>query len=1006
MTSSVVPCFAVLTILASTLQAGAPADIALDGFALADPNLTIDLVAAEPNIEDPVAMCFVDDLLFVCEMRGFQLGEQGRNLEGRGRIRQLEDRDRDGYYEHASVFADRLLHPTAIHPYKQGILVGAPPDILYFQDTDKDGVADVKRILFSGFGTGNHERLINSFYWGLDNWIYACAGGNGGEIRNHTVADPTTVSVDGRDFRFRETADGSWQIEAITGGGQFGITPDDADNRFTCWNSSHIIHVVLPDRYMKRNPYFAAPHPLLDIPDHGAAARIYRTSPLEHWRVVRTTERRNSPDASRFPASELQPGGYFTAACGLNVFYGNRLGNDYPGDVFVCDAANNLIHRDRLRPHGVTFTASRMEEEVEFLTSTDNWFRPTCCVTGPDGSLYIVDMYRDISETPTSIKPELLAEIDLAAGFDQGRLYRVRQLTDRAIAPPPRLTHAASHELVTLLGDDNRTVRLTAQRLLIERGVSEVIDGVREIFTDSANPIARLHAICTLEGLGGLTVETIRTALADDDHRIRIHALRFAEPYLDDSRLAAALEPLLDDENMQVRFQLAMTLGELPEPQRTPLLARLALRDGDDVWMRSAILSSLSKSVVTFWIAVTKLAQPDAAALPTLTSELMTLVAAQKDQEEFDRALTHCQTDEGSRDAALRARALQGLIEGINRAGAGKLRITTPLIELTQSAEAEVRRRARQLGGMLAWPASQKGATLLTTHDAIAADTNAVLAERISAVRLLRAAPATETADLFRKLLRHDSPPELQKSVIDALVQTGRAVAGDILLDISTWNQYTPDIRGHVIEGVTSRTALIAPLLSYIEAGEIAASTLSAEQVRRLTEHKDKTIAGRAQKVLNAPTDADRKAVLDRYMEALTLTGDTKNGRDVFRANCAICHRLEEVGHAVGPDLNGVRDRDPAALLDDMLQPSRVITAGFHYYIVETQEGETLSGIIAAESENALTLRMQEGVERTLLRSNIVELRISQLSMMPQELEQNINLQQMADLIAYLKSPK
>src|SRR5262249_41532819 len=239
----------------------------------------LEAVAVEPTVADPVSVCYdAHGRLYVVEMRGYPYPEQMPT----GQVSLLEDRDSDGRFDARTVFLDGLSWPTGIVPYDGGVFVAAAPEILYAKDTNGDRVADVRRVVFTGFGTDNVQGLLNGLLWGPDGWIYGVASVNGGVIQNRLRPDKAPVSVRGRDFRFKP--DGS-AFEAISGGGQFGHCFDDWGHRFTCNNSNHIRQIALPSRYLERNPDLISPGVILDIAAEGPASPVYRISPPEPWRV-------------------------------------------------------------------------------------------------------------------------------------------------------------------------------------------------------------------------------------------------------------------------------------------------------------------------------------------------------------------------------------------------------------------------------------------------------------------------------------------------------------------------------------------------------------------------------------------------------------------------------------------------------------------------------------------------------------------------------------------------
>ncbi len=276
--------------LARELPRIKPMDVAgaLKSFHIHD-GFRLEPIAVEPIVTDPVSVCYdADGRLYVVEMRDYPYSQKTPS----GRVARLQDQDGDGRFESRTIFLDGLAWPTGIVPYDAGVFLAAAPDILYAKDTDGDGVADLQRVLFTGFGTENVQGLLNGLIWGPDGWIYGVTSSNGGMIRNRSRPQDKPVSVRGRDFRFKP--DGS-AFEAISGGGQFGHAFDDWGHRFTCSNSNHARQIVLPSRDLQRNPALIPPAVILDIAAEGPAAPVFRISPAEPWRVVRTRQRRRTP---------------------------------------------------------------------------------------------------------------------------------------------------------------------------------------------------------------------------------------------------------------------------------------------------------------------------------------------------------------------------------------------------------------------------------------------------------------------------------------------------------------------------------------------------------------------------------------------------------------------------------------------------------------------------------------------------------------------------------------
>src|SRR6266542_626079 len=305
----------------------------------------VELVACEPDVVDPVAMAFDENgRLFVAEMPGYPNGGIATGKITSGRIKMLEDLDGDGFYEKSTLFAEGLRFPMSVMPWKGGLLVAMAPDLILLEDRDGDGKADRKRVLYSGFNLSNIQQMVNGLQWGMDNWVHGVAGSDGGTIRSAEKPESPALTLRSRGFRFHPDVPGS--LEPTSGGGQYGLASDAWGHWFTATNSQHLRHIVLPDHALARNPSLPVRATTLDIPDHGAACKVHRISPFEAWRVESTRRRREGADASHFPANELVPGGYSTSTCGPLVYEAGLFPEAYRGSIFVCDPANNLVHRD------------------------------------------------------------------------------------------------------------------------------------------------------------------------------------------------------------------------------------------------------------------------------------------------------------------------------------------------------------------------------------------------------------------------------------------------------------------------------------------------------------------------------------------------------------------------------------------------------------------------------------------------------------------------------------
>ena len=410
---------------------------AVDGFRL-------ELVAAEPQVQSPVAAAFdADGSLYVAEMRDYPYKPRpgGKPL---GSVRLLRDRDGDGRFEESHVFADGLLWAAGIAPWKDGVFVTAPPDLWYLKDTDGDGQADVREKIFTGFGAQNEQAMVNNLTWGLDHKIYGAASGNGGTIRPAAAPDAPGVSVDHNDFRFDPV---TRTFEPVSGSDQFGNTFDDWGNRFLCDESHPLSQPVLPIEAIERNRLLAIPSSMQDI--LGGSVPIFRISPIERWRQIRSSRR--IAHGTRSAESAGASHHVVDAGAGVTIYRGSAYPAEFYGNAFVGDAQNNLVHRRILVKDGPTFQAVRGAREgaTEFVRSSDNWFRPVNFINAPDGTLYVLDMSREVIEA-IHIPLDVVKFLNLKRGRNQGRIYRIAP-PGFHFTPPPRLSHATTAELVRAL---------------------------------------------------------------------------------------------------------------------------------------------------------------------------------------------------------------------------------------------------------------------------------------------------------------------------------------------------------------------------------------------------------------------------------------------------------------------------------------------------------------------------------------------------------------------------
>ncbi len=924
--------------------------------------LKIELVAAEPLTVDPIAIDWgPDGKLWVVEMADYPLGVDGRPG---GRVRFLEDTDGDGRYDHSTLLLDGLKYPTSVMAWRDGALVTAAPDILYVADTTGDGKADVREVLYTDFAKGNPQHLVNGLQRGLDNWIYCANGHSGGTPRS--LKTGAEVQLRSHDFRIRPD---TGEIDLRTGVTQYVRSRDDWGNWFGSDNINPMWHYVMPEHYLGRNPHVASPDSRLHVSETPGSSPVFARS--------RTLARFN----------DFHTADSFTSACSAIIYRDNFLGEEFVGNSFVCEPVHNLVHCEVVRPEGLAFTSRRhaSEQASEFLASTDNYFRPTTVQTGPDGALWVVDMYRFVIEHPEWIPIKFRLSLDLRAGSDRGRIYRIYP-ADKHPRPVPKLAEANIAELVATLDSPNGPQRDIAQQLLVDKNDTSSISLLEEMVTSGKTPQGRLQAMCTLDGMQTLREEVVASATRDKHPGVRRHAVRLAERFVAESSVVAdSLLAMVTDDDPKVALQLAFSLGEWNNPSAGSALGKLAARWADEPLMLAAIVSS-SRSGLQELVAEVVAESQHQAPPSQLVADLLTTATAEENLSAVSQLLGVVATPNDQDSFALwQLEAFGVLLDTLTRRG------TNLAEQLSKQPEADDA-LTEKLGKL-----TEFARVSVTSHDA-------PLENRLAAVRLVGGDTEGELTsfELLGSLLGPTQPRALQAAAIDALGKSADDRVATYLL--GAWQTFSPALRSDVLEMLFSRDAWVMQTLTAVEEGIVLPAELDALRRQLLLSHRDSAIRERAETIFSGAMEASRQEVLDNYAEVTELTGDSIAGAELFAKKCSVCHKFDNKGHAVGPDLAALTDKSPQAMLIAILDPNRAIEAQYLSYSAITEAGLTYSGILSSESANSLTLLGQEGKSQVLLRDEIDELVSTGKSLMPEGLEKDFSPQQLADVIAYLGS--
>lgn len=922
----------------------------------------IEAVASEPLVMDPVNFAFgPDGKLWVAEMADYPLGEDGKPI---GRVVFLEDDDRDGKFDRRTLFLSGLTYPTGVFPWKEGVIVSAAPEIFFAKDTNGDGAADEKQVLFSGFGDFNPQHRMNGFAYGLDGRLYL-AGGDPNRVIHSALLDKD-VEILGNDFRIEpETG----MIEPEAGRTQFGRSRDDWGNWFGNDNSRPWFHYVLPERSVSRNPHVVFPRNIVNAFGGGETPPVFPTS--------RVTERFN----------ELHTANRFTSACSAAVFRDDSPGVEMEGTGFVCDPVHNLVQQVRLTPHGVTFSAERIayEGNREFLSSEDTWFRPVRVTTGPDGCLWVADMYRQVIEHPEWIPDHWQTQLNLRAGADRGRIYRIFP-ENLQVASWPRLTEMGDSELVGLMSTGNGVLRDLAQLLLIERRGREMIPEIVELAKKGELPQVRAQALWAVAGLGGLTEEILERGLVDEDSRVVEQAIALSgEKFPGSERLLEKLSGLAGDESVRVRFQLGLALGGFAvggrqDEEVAEVLGELLMENAGEAWVRAAVLSS---------------AVP--VALPLLKIVLGKESLTSEQREVVEPLVS---TLAGSREEGIR----EGLELVIGSDGGEEVKLIA-LAAMVRGIE----RRQTTLSELFSnW--DEEGKELLKQVDReigrgkeIAVDDEAEIGLRGLALSLVGRGIEASERDIavLAGLVNPAQPQAIQQGALGSLARLSDPRVAEVLL--VQWRQQSPETQGRILEMLLSRREWTVKVLEALEGGSLTSRDLDATARLRLTKHADGEIQARGIQLLAKQGDASRKQVLTEYEGVKELQGDAGRGRIVFKKTCVACHRYGGEGNQIGANLASLQDRSTGAMLTAILDPNQAVEGKYKSYAAVLKDGRVLNGMIVEESATNLTLAASNGSLQTLLRSDLEELGSNGISFMPEGLEKDLSKQDVADVIAFLQ---
>jgi putative membrane-bound dehydrogenase-like protein len=963
----------------------------------------IKLYAAEPDIARPIAMTWDErGRLWIAETVDYPNNMQQRG-KGHDRIKICEDTKGTGRADKFTVFADKLSIPTSLVFAGGGLIVSQAPDTLFLKSTRGDDRADVRKVLFSGWGTHDTHAGPSNLRRGLDNWVWGTVGYSGFRGRVGGRVQRFGQGI----FRFKpphpslspkkggrgkgEGGDGS-QLEFLgsTSNNTWGLGFSERGDVFASTaNNEHSVHLALPNRTFEgvRGWYGRG---TVGIEDH----------------------KKFHPVTDKIRQVDFH-GGY-TAAAGHALYTARSFPQAYHDRAaFVCEPTGHLVHVDWLVPRGSGFVA---RDGWNILASDDEWTAPVMAEVGPDGALWVIDWYNFIVQhnpTPRGFKTGKGGAYETPRrDKTHGRIYRI-VYTGAKTAKYPKLSQADPKGLVATLGHDNLFWRQTAQRLLVERGKADALPLLAALVNDGKNGPAAQHALWTMHGLGAFTspksewLKVLPRGLAHPAAAVRRAALGVL-PHTGASVTALLKAKVLTDDDPHVRLQALLALGEMPasaEAARAIVAMLQEPRNASDRWIPLGATSAAAASALAFLQAAAA-AQPKDPGEKALAKVVRVVAGHWARRAPADGAGPVLAALGKARPAVTEA-LLAGLAAGWPDDRPAKFDRQTEAALKALPAKlspggvlqlAALFRRWGQQDRLKGLTAGIKKALLKRLADDQAAEK-----DRLAAARdLLTLGGDKATVDALLEQLTPQAGPTLTRGLLEALGSSNADAVGTTL--VKRWAELTPAARSAALAVLLRRPAWTKALLTGLEKGTIDKTDLGIDQAQQLSRHPDKAIAKRATKLLargGRLPSPDRAKVLKALLPLAKKRGDAARGKVVFEKNCAKCHRFGGLGQTVGPDLTGIAVRDRADILIDILDPNRSVEGNYRQYTILTARGTYLTGLLTAETRTAVELLDAEGKKHVVLRENIDRIISSKLSLMPEGFEK-IGKKDLVSLLDFL----
>jgi putative membrane-bound dehydrogenase-like protein len=923
--------------------------------------------------------------------------------KGRDKIVVCEDTDGDGRADKVTVFAEGLSIPTSISFARGGVIAFDATQTVFLKDTDGDGKADVREVLFGTWNMRDTHGGPSNMNYGLDNWVWAMQGYNpsrltvGGETHSFRQGffrfkidagkDPAGVPTASKLEFLRSTNNNTWGFGMSEEGIIFGSTANGNPSEF----------MPIPNRYYESVKGWTPALQLRGIADS------FRFHPI--------TEKVRQVDFH---------GGY-TAGAGHALYTARAYPKEYWNrTAFVAEPTGHLVGTFVLRRDGSGFRSSN---PFNLVASDDEWTAPIMAEVGPDGCVWVIDWYNFIVQhnpTPQGFRTGKGAayESDLR-DKTHGRIYRIVYVGADGAKEPKRpapftLAGATPEKLVAALKNDNLFWRRHAQRLLVERGKTDVLPALFDLVKDTnvdeiGLNVGAIHALWTIHGLGlldGKNLDATAIALGALRHPsagVRRNAVQVL-PSGSKSADAIIDAGLVRDPDPQVRLMALLALADQPPGEKAGTAPVDSLTENpNDRWLGDAAVAAAAKSAEHFLRALATVRQPS-----SKLTEVAEIVAAHYARGAPVDSVGSVVAKLVDADPAIADAVVRGLAKGWPAKTPPKLddQFEKDLVRLAAKLSPEKRGVLVRLAG--GWGSKQFERVTGEISRALLTklkDADAKPEVRIAAAEeLLGGQPAD--VELIKTILEQITPqsaPELATGLLRALRAGEVPTAADLVLE--RLPGFAPAARSAGIGTLLTRPEWTTRLLAAIDKGKLQLSDLTLEQKQLLAEHPDANVRRTALAILKrggALPSPDRQKVIDEYAAAAKDKGDPAGGKTVFKNQCAKCHKLGGEGESIGPDLSGFAVHPKDELLIHILDPSRSVEGNFRLYRILKKDETVLLGMLASESRTAVEVIDAEGKRHSVLRENIERLDATTKSLMPEGLEKNIPVKDMTDLLEFL----